>query len=205
MTAAALHSSGLIGYPVERKADLLTAEIIKNDLGSIHGARLGSYILGTMATCQDPHNINQSSLILALKSKLDKYPHLNFDHPYQYSWAVMALCSSGNILGKKKSDYAKKVMNDINRQLDRNKSFSVDTLSMQVLALTCIKKTRKRRDAKGLQKKLRASINKASEELKNRQINDSTFGENEVSAALASQVSRVRGVMGGRGEVAVNC
>ncbi|KAM7436534.1 hypothetical protein ABFA07_013693 [Porites harrisoni] len=187
VTAAALHSSGLIGYPVERKADLLTAEIIKNDLGSIHGARLGSYILGAMATCQDPHNINQSSLILALKSKLDKYPHLNFDHPYQYSWAVMALCSSGNILGKKKSDYAKKVMNDINRQLDRNKSFSVDTLSMQVLALTCIKKTRKRRDARGLQKKLRASINKASEELKNRQINDSTFGENEVSAALASQ------------------
>ncbi|CAH3111192.1 unnamed protein product [Porites lobata] len=187
VTAAALHSSGLIGYPVERKADLLTAEIIKNDLGSIHGARLGSYILGAMATCQDPHNINQSSLILALKSKLDKYPHLNFDHPYQYSWAVMALCSSGNILGKKKSDYAKKVMNDINRHLDRNKSFSVDTLSMQVLALTCIKKTRKRRDARGLQKKLRASINKASEELKNRQINDSTFGENEVSAALASQ------------------
>ena len=41
-TAVILHSLRLIGYPVEKGADVLTAGIIKNDIGSMPGGRVGS-------------------------------------------------------------------------------------------------------------------------------------------------------------------
>ena len=199
-TAVILHSLRLIGYPVEKGADVLTAGIIKNDIGSMPGGRVGSYILGAMATCQDPHHVNQSKLIRALKTKLDKYPHLGFNHPFQYSWAVMALCSTGIDLGKKKLAYAKKVMESSKQRLARVEGCTGDTLHMQVLALTCVEKTLKRNDSRWLKEKIRDTIKRASDRIVKSQMNDSTFGENVVTAALASQVIRGKG---GRGGVAL--
>ena len=192
-TAVILHSLRLIGYPVEKGADVLTSGIIKNDIGSMPGGRVGSYILGAMATCQDPHHVNQSKLIRALKTKLDKYPHLGFNHPFQYSWAVMALCSTGIDLGKKKFAYAKKVMESSKQRLDREEGCSGDTLHMQVLALTCVEKTLKKNDSRWLKEKIRGAIKRASDRIAKSQMNDSTFGENVVTAALASQVIRGKG------------
>lgn len=164
------------------------------------GGRVGSYILGAMATCQDPHHVNQSKLIRALKTKLDKYPHLGFNHPFQYSWAVMALCSTGIDLGKKKLAYAKKVMESSKQRLAREEGCTGDTLHMQVLALTCVEKTLKRNDSRWLKEKIRDAIKRASDRIVKSQMNDSTFGENVVTAALASQVIRGKG---GRGGVAL--
>ena len=187
MTAKAFHSLKLIGYPVEQGAEHLRAEIIKNDIGSIPGAKVGFYILGAMATCQDPQNFYEFNLVRALKTKLGKYPQLKFEHPFQYSLAVVALCSSGKGLGNDKLIYVRNITDSIKKQVAKKSVDDLrgDTLSMQVLALTCVKKTMKRKDAK----KIHAAIRMASDELVKIQINDSTFGKNEITAALVSQVS----------------
>ena len=137
---------------------------------------------------------------IVLQIKIEKYPQLGFEHPFQYSIAIMALCSSGTDLGKKKLVYLNNIMNSIPQQLARVDDTTSDTLSMQVMALSCAKKSiknTKSRKTKALKKKIKDAIDMASNELLKRQVNDSTFGNTEVSAALASQVSRVEGGVGG--------
>ena len=193
MSANALHSLRLIGDTVEHGAQHLNAEIIKNDLGSIPGGRVGLYSLGVMATCRDPRNFYDFNLLRSLHTKLDKYPQSRFDHPLQYSLAVLALCSGGEKFGKKFA-YLKKVIDSIPKELASVNDSSHDTLAMHVLALSCVKTSMKRKEAKTLKKKIEHAIHLATSELLKRQMNDGTFGENEATAALASQVSR-----GGRG------
>jgi len=190
VTAVALHSLRLVGFPVEQGAEHLNAEIIENDIGSIPGARVGSYILGAMACCQNPKSFYDFDLARALITKLDKFPRLRFDHPYQYSFAVMALCSTGAM----RLDYLQNIMRDIPEQLETEDGVSGDTLSMQVMALTCAKKSMKKKDMKVLKSKIQVAIDLASKELQARQMNDSTFGENEVTAALVSQALLAAGV-----------
>ena len=48
----------------------------------------------------------------------------------------------------------------------------------------------KKKGSETILNKIRDGINEASAELVSRQLNDSTFGENEVTAALALQVSK---------------
>lgn len=63
-----------------------------------------------------------------------------------------------------------------------------DTLAMQIMALTCIKNSIKGQNKKALEKKIDRAVHLGSKKFLKAQINDSTFGENEVTAALASQV-----------------
>lgn len=165
----------------------MKAEIIKNELGSIPGAQMGSYILGAMSACHDPQNFSDFNLLRALKTKMGKYPQWGFEHPFQYSYAVMALCSSRANFGKRKATYRDNIVDSIPQQLAAVHSINSDTLAMQTLALSCLKETMKRKGAK--QKKIIEAIKNATDELKERQMNDSTFGGNEVTAALAAQVS----------------
>ena len=189
MDANALLSLRLIGDTVEQEAQHLNAEIIKNDLGTIPGGRVGLYILGVMATCRDPKNFYEINLLRSLDTKLGKYPQSGFDHPHQYSLAVIALCSSGANFVKKFA-YLRNIIGRIAKELATVNDTSSDTLAMQVLALSCVKTSMKRKEAKPLKKKTEVAIHLATSELLKRQMNDSTFGENEVTAALASQVSR---------------
>lgn len=184
----------LIGDTVEHGAQHLNAEIVKNGLGSIPGGRVGLYILGAMATCRDPKNFYEINLLRSLHTKLGKYPQSGFDHPHQYSLAVVALCSSGANFGKKFA-YLRNIIDRIAKELATVNDTSSDTLALQVLALSCVKTSMKRKETKPLKKKTEVAIHLATSELLKRQMNDSTFGENEVTAALASQVSR--GVRGG--------
>lgn len=187
VSAFAFHSLRLIGHSVETGAEHLNAEIIKGDIGSLSGGRVALYILGALATCRDPQNFYDFNLVSSLKNKLSKYPQVGFDHPFQYSLAVMALCSSGKDLGRKKTTYVKEILHSVPDQTDYA---SGDTLAMQVMALTCIKKSIKKQGNKALIKKINKGINTTSSELAKRQLNDTTFGENEVTAALASQVRK---------------
>ena len=189
MNANALLSLRLIGDTVDHEAQHLSEEIIENDLGSIPGGRVGLYILGVMATCRDPKNFYEINLLRSLHTKLGKYPQSGFDHPHQYSLAVMALCSSGANIGKRFA-YLRNIIDRITKELATVNDTDSDTLAMQVLALSCVKTSMKRKEAKPLRKKAEVAIHSATSELLKRQMNDSTFGENEVTAALASQVSR---------------
>ncbi|KAL9981611.1 hypothetical protein ACROYT_G010337 [Oculina patagonica] len=192
VSAFAYHSLRLIGHSVESGSDHLNAEIINADIGSLSGGRVALYILGALATCRDPQNFYDFNLVSSLKNKLSKFPQVGFDHPFQYSLAVLALCSSGKDLGKKKLTYVKDILKSIPNQLEHAYG---DTLAMHVLALKCIKKSIKKPGMKkALLKKINTGIDIASKELLNRQLNDTTFGQNEVTAALASQALLAAGV-----------
>lgn len=75
-------------------------------------------------------------LVTSLYQKLDKFPQVGFDHPFQYSLAIIALCTAGKDVGQKK--YLNYIIHNIPNQLL-----------------------------------------------------DGTFGENEVTAALSYQASKV--------------
>ena len=189
MSAFVFHSLRLIGHSVETGAEHLNAEIINADIGSLSGGRVALYILGALASCRDPQNFYDFNLVSSLKAKLSKYPQPGFNHPYQYSLAAMALCSSRHDLGRMKFSYVDKILQSIPERLPSGFA-SGDTLAMQIMALTCVKKSMKTRGSEAILEKIKDGIDLASTELVNRQLNDSTFGENEVTAALASQVKK---------------
>ena len=87
-----------------------------------------------------------------------------------------------------KFGYVGKILESIQKQLS-SAFASGDTLAMQIMALTCVKKSIKGKGSEAILEKIEEGINIASTELVNRQLNDISFGENDVTAALASQVS----------------
>lgn len=188
VSAFAFHSLRLIGHSVETGAEHLNAEIINADIGSLSGGRVAHYVLGALASCRDPQNFYDFNLVSSLKTKLSKYPQVGFDHPFQYSLAVLALCSSRHDLGRTKYGYVDKILQSI--PTHSPVIASGDTLALQIMALTCVTKSIKRKGSEAILQKIQDGIDLASTELVNRQLNDSTFGENEVTAALASQVRR---------------
>ena len=185
VSAFAFHSLRLIGHSVEGGADHLNDELTTSGLDSISGGRLAHYVHGALATCRDPQKFYDFDLIQALEIKLEKYPEPGFDHPFQYGLAVLALCSNrGRIDVKKLTKHVRKIKSKIESQLGGYGD--TDTLSVEVLALSCILK------AKNSEGKLltdaQEAVDAASLELHQRQQKDATFHENEVSAALAAQV-----------------
>ncbi|KAK2574403.1 Transcobalamin-1 [Acropora cervicornis] len=192
-SAVAFHSLRLIGDHLEQGAEHLNAEIIKNNLGSISGGRVAHYILGAMSTCRDPKNFYNFNLIRALQTKLGKYPQeAEFSHPFQFSLAVLALCSSG-VDFEKRMTFVEDITGSVLQ--DQSVVYDTDTSAMQVLALTCVRESLKRQRSKPMKIEnlnINQAINKASKELLGRQMKDSTFGENEVTAALSAQMIGVR-------------
>ena len=188
VSAFAFQSLRLIGHSVEAGAEHLNAEIINADIGSLSGGRVAHYILGALASCRDPQNFYDFNLVSSLKTKLSEYPQVGFNHPFQYSLAVLALCSSGH-LGRMEFGYVNNILLSISEQ-SPSVLASGDTLAMQIMALTCVTKSIKKKGSETILNKIKDGIDEASAELVNRQSNDSTFGENEVTAALALQVSK---------------
>lgn len=186
VSAFAFNSLRLTGHSVETGAEHLNAEIIKADIGSLTGGRVALYILGALATCKDPSNFYDFNLIKSLKDKLTKFPQLGFNHPFQYSLAVMALCSSNAPLERKTLGHVNEILKKVENE-SHTASYHADTLAMQIMALTCIKNSIKGQKKKALEKKIQKAVNLGCRKLLKAQINDSTFGENEVTAALASQ------------------
>lgn len=183
----AFHALRLVGHSVEQGGGILNAEIIKKGgVGSIPGGPLAVYILGALASCQDPEKFYGLDLVTSLQNKLDNYPHVGFNHPFQYSLAVIALCSAGKDVGKNK--YVNYIVPNIANQTAAAHA-SGDTLSMHIFALTCAKEFAKKERKFWLLRSIQDGINNASKVLHNRQQLDSTFGKNEVTAALSYQVS----------------
>ena len=183
------HALRLVGHNVEHGAAILHAEIIKmGGLSSIPGGPLAVYILGALATCRDPWQFYGMDLVSPLKKKLDKYPLAGLDHPFQFSLATIALCTAGKDVGKWK--YVNYIVNNIWNQTSTTYS-SGDTLAMHIFALTCVEEsiTRNRLPKNDLLIRIRGGIVTASKFLLERQLLDSTFGKNQVTAALSYQVS----------------
>ena len=187
MNGFAFHSLRLVGHSVEHGAEVLNAEIIKQGgLDSIPGGPLAVYILGALATCQDPRKFYGMDLVTSLYQKLDKFPQVGFNHPFQYSLAIIALCTAGKDVGQRK--YLNYILHNIPQQ-GAAVHASGDTLSMHIFALTCVKQFVKK--AGEFRLKMESGINDAIEILYKRQLLDGTFGENEVTAALSYQASNV--------------
>ena len=178
------HALRMVGHNVEHGAAILHAEIIKmGGLSSIPGGPLAVYILGALATCRDPWQFYGMDLVSPLKKKLDKYPLVGLDHPFQFSLATIALCTAGKDVGKWK--YVNYIINNIRSQK------LGDTLAMHIFALTCVEEfiTRHKQPKYNLLISIRGGIVTASKILLKRQLLDSTFGKNQVTAALSYQVS----------------
>ena len=143
-----------------------------------------------MSTCRDPKNFYNFNLLRALQTKLGKYPQeAEFSHPFQFSLAVLALCSSG-VDFEKRMTFVEDITGSVLQ--DQSVVYDTDTLAIQVLALTCVRESLKRQRSKPMKignLNINQAINKASKELLGRQMKDSTFGENEVTAALSAQVN----------------
>ena len=133
----AFHSLRLVGHPVEHGAEVLNVEIIKQGgLASIPGGPLAVYILGALASCQDPWKFHGMDLVTSLYQKLEKFPQVGFNHPFQYSLAIIALCTAGKDVGQRK--YLNYIIHNIPYQTAAAHA-SGDTLAMHVFALTCVK------------------------------------------------------------------
>lgn len=189
MNGFAFHALRLVGHSVEHGAEVLNTEIIKQGgLGSIPGGPLAVYILGALATCQNPWQFYGLDLVTSLHQKLDKFPQVGFNHPFQFSLAIIALCIAGKDVGQKK--YLNYIRNNIPNQTKAAHA-SGDTLSMHIFALTCAKQFVKKGGQFRLKKRrIQAGIDAASKILYKRQLLDPTFGENEVTAALSYQASK---------------
>lgn len=190
MNGFAFHSLRLVGHSVEHGAKVLNAEIIKQGgLASIPGGPLAVYILGALATCRDPWKFYGLDLVTSLYQKLDKFPQVGFNHPFQYSLATIALCTAGKDVGKGK--YLNYIINNIPHQTAAAHA-SGDTLSMHIFALTCVKQfVEKAGQFRFKVKRIQDGINAAIKILYERQLLDATFGKNEVTAALSYQASKV--------------
>ncbi|XP_020616706.1 gastric intrinsic factor-like [Orbicella faveolata] len=124
-------------------------------------------------------------LVTSLYQKLDKFPQVGFDHPFQYSLAIIALCTAGKDVGQKK--YLNYIIHNIPNQTAASHA-SGDTLSMHIFALTCVKQFVKKPGQFRLKmRRIQGGINAAIKILYKRQLLDGTFGENEVTAALSYQ------------------
>jgi len=176
----------LVGHSVHEGAEVLNAEIKKKGgLESIDGGPLAVYILGALATCRNPEKFYGLDLVTSLLSKVDNYPRVGFNHPFQYSLAIVALCTAGKDLGEKK--YLNYIIENIPKQTDAAHA-SGDTLAMHIFALKCVKKFVKGEGkSTSLKLKIQDAAKNASEVLRNRQLQDPTFKENEVTAALSYQ------------------
>ena len=190
MNGFAFHSLRLVGHSVEHGAEVLNAEIVKQGgVASIPGGPLAVYILGALATCHDPWKFYGLDLVTSLYQKLDKFPQLGFNHPFQYSLAIIALCTAGKDVGQRK--YWNYIIHNIPNQTAAAHA-SGDTLSMHVFALTCVKEfAKKAGQSRYKMRRIQGGINAAIKILYKRQLRDGTFGENEVTAALSYQVSTV--------------
>ncbi|PFX24721.1 gastric intrinsic factor-like [Stylophora pistillata] len=187
VSAFAFNSLRLTGHSVSTGAKHLNAELTKADIGSLTGGRVALYILGALATCKDPSRFYDVNLVRSLRDKLNKFPQLGFNHSFQYSLAVMALCSSNTTLNRQMLGYVDEIRKKVVIESSVASYHVSETLAMQIMALTCVKNSIKGLNKKILEKKIHRAVHLGGRKFLKAQINDSTFGGNEVTAALASQ------------------
>ncbi|KAL9983027.1 hypothetical protein ACROYT_G005151 [Oculina patagonica] len=100
---------------------------------------------------------------------------------------MTALCTAGKDVGKWK--YVDYIINNIPRQTTSTAHASANTLAMHIFALTCVEEfiTRHAQPKFNLLIRIRGGIVTASKVLLKRQLLDSTFGKNQIHAALSYQ------------------
>ena len=184
------HALSVVGYNVEHGAEILHAEINKEGgLDYVSGRALAAYVLGVVATCRDPWQFYGLDLVTSLQEKLDKYPQVGFTHPFQFSLAMIGLCTAGKDIGKWK--YVYYIIKNIWNQTAGTAHASGDTMSMHIFALKCVEEfiLRHNQIKFNLLVRIRGGIANAGKELLRHQLLDSTFGQNHVTAALSYQLS----------------
>lgn len=92
--------------------------------------KLAQYICGLQATCQDPRNFYGHDLIQKLEAHMDNYDEYFHANHFAFSWAVLALCNSNQVV---KADYVSKLTKNPGTY-----TFGIDEASMVLMALSCI-------------------------------------------------------------------
>lgn len=200
---AAFNSLRLGGFTIDMLSSLGLSDFGKDldtqGANNITTGRIAYYVLGVLAICKDPKSFRGVNLVQRLQQGLKEYPVTGFDHPFQYSLAVLALCISGNgqNLYRNYTLAIEKMMRD---NVSSNPGHSSDTVSMAIMALTCMydKQPRPkrcyflscyRRRRHSLRYLLKRIITRAASWLGKQQKRDGSFG-NSITSALAVQVIR---------------
>lgn len=159
--------------------------------------RIAYYVQGVLAICKDPKSFRGHDLVKRLQDGLKKYPVVGFNHPFQYSLAVLALCTSGHGQHLYRN-YTVAITKMVHDSIKNNPGHGGDTVSLAIMAMTCMydKQPRPRpcywwtcyrRRKHSLRYLLRKSIRYAASWLKRQQKRDGSFG-NSITTALAVQV-----------------
>eukprot|EP00794_Sanderia_malayensis_P017497 gene17496-19247_t len=147
-----LHQTGntiatlkLLGHDLEeskscKKTFATAAKFFEKSKGEVlrtHGGQLAYVIMGLKALCQDPRWFHGADLTTRLLEDLRNYPKGKFNHPFQYSLAIVALAVNNVSVP---SEYPMKLVEKIELILRTNQQHSKDTCAMMDIALASVYK-----------------------------------------------------------------
>ncbi|KAK3737544.1 hypothetical protein QZH41_010653, partial [Actinostola sp. cb2023] len=201
--AAAFNSLRLGGFTIDMLSKLglqdLGEDIDKQGLNNITTGRIAYYVQGVQAICKHPAAFHGHDLIKRLKDGIKEYPVVGFNHPFPYSLAVLALCTSGH--GSESfSTYTHMIRNMTYHNIKNNPVHSGDTVALATMALTCMYSKQPkpkpcyfghwfcyyRNRKRSLREVLRRTIWETARWLKRQQKRDGSFG-NSITTALVVQ------------------
>jgi hypothetical protein len=181
--------------------------IDQQGLNNITIGRVAYIVLGVLAICKDPRAFHDYNLIKRLEDGIKEYPVVGFNHPFPYSLAVLALCTSGH----GQQSYSTYTMMLKKMILENTGSVHAgDTIAMATMALSCMYERQaelkacnyryrcryrcrhrhrpaNRPRACNNRYRLRRIISYATRWLRRQQKRDGSFG-NSITTALAAQV-----------------
>jgi len=182
-----LHSLRLAGYTLDALSELTVGknqfeDIVENlNTSDINPGEAAYYLYGSMAVCQSPEQY--SALVEKLKTGIPTYPHIGqFNHPFQYGLAVLALCKSGHDQSSSYPQYAIKLKELINKT--SSSQHVGDTLGLLTMALACIYEDTQVHNDLSVKK----TLSDAARLFINLQKSDGSFDHNSITTAIAIQV-----------------
>ncbi|EDO44185.1 predicted protein [Nematostella vectensis] len=187
--ASAAQALRLVGFSLNETADDIEArmqsEITTAGLKTIPMGRVAQYIHGVFSICADPRAFHEHNLVKELKLGTSRFPEQNFDHFFQYSTAVLALCVSGYTHA---SFLTRPLVNQMLTWSKSKKSYNADTVAVATMALSCMYGGRRSGSVKDREnhRRVRAVIKKATKWLAKQQRRDGSSGDG-VTTALVSQ------------------
>ncbi|XP_077995742.1 uncharacterized protein CG3556-like [Glandiceps talaboti] len=106
----------------------------QNQRDPLSAGRLAYPIIALHSTCHDVTDFHGHDLIELLNSKIEIFPDGDFNHFFQYAWALLALCTTNSDIS---ASYIKEIKDG---QLeDGGFQLGTDVTAMVVTALSCVR------------------------------------------------------------------
>ncbi|XP_070571695.1 cobalamin binding intrinsic factor-like isoform X2 [Ptychodera flava] len=138
--------------------------------------RLAYPIMALHSTCRDVTDFHGHDLIDLINRKIMRYPEGDFNHFYQYGFAVLALCTTGSVV---KQEYIDEIRNG--QHEDGGFTIGTDVTAIVVMALSCV------HDKTSLD--VDETLQKAVDNLLASQKDDGSFGNINTNSLVVQALS----------------